>query len=150
MGSTSQAVSYGLEHGFRSFVATIRARNPLRSAIVGTDVFDVTRIIPEFIVLTRADGIGGRVLPMKRGHRHGTAIRDVATPFDGELCDCHRRRGDGVDDLVVEFSTRRIVDILELGSLPRDSMVTLTLRGILVGGTTFEATDCVLVTGRHR
>ena len=75
-------------------------------------------------------------------------IRDVATPFDGELCYCHRRRGDGIDDLVLDFHTRRMVDALELHSAPSGNLVTLTVSGMLLDGTPFEASDCIRIIGR--
>ena len=78
---------------------------------------------------------------------HTPRITDVATPFDGELCSCHRLRRDGIDDLELGFHTGRMVNVLGLSALPTGTEVPLTVTGALLDGTRFEAADCVLLTG---
>ena len=51
-------------------------------AVMGTDEFDVTQIDPATIVLGR-EGIEVGVQLLR------WAYEDMATPFEGELCDCH-------------------------------------------------------------
>ena len=70
-------------------------------------------------------------------------LDDVATPFDGEPCDCHELGGDGLIDLVMHFSSPELVDTLELNDLPADTQVPLTVSGELVDGSPFTATDCL-------
>ncbi len=51
--------------------------------IMGTvEDFDVTQIDPESIRITR-EGVDAEVSPIRWNYS------DVATPFEGELCDCH-------------------------------------------------------------
>ncbi|MHC4650604.1 MAG: hypothetical protein ACYTES_07060, partial [Planctomycetota bacterium] len=64
-----------------SFNRGSRGRLPV--AVLGTDGFDVADIDVDTIELSRADGIGGSVAPLRIG------FEDVGTPFDGEPCDCH-------------------------------------------------------------
>ncbi len=127
-----------------------RSRGVLPVAVVGSDIFDVTQIDKESLVLRRADGVGGSVPPLS--HRHGprVKVKDVATPFSGPLCDCHELRGDGIDDLGMKFSTRKLVRSLELASVSPGTEVPLTLSGTLRDGTPFEASDCIVITGGSR
>ena len=78
----------------------------------------------------------------------GITIDDVATPFTGNLCDCHDLGGDGIDDLLLKFSTPELVEALELESLRGGASVALTVSGSLSDGTSFEASDCIVLPGR--
>lgn len=125
-----------------------RSKGVVPVAIVGSEALDVTQIDVDSIALRRDDGVGGEVTPMRglRGPR--VAIQDAATPFAGELCDCHALTEDGIDDLSLKFSTQEMVDVLQLGAVPRGEFVTLTISGTLLDGTEFNASDCVLIVGR--
>ena len=79
--------------------------------------------------------------------RPNVRVEDVATPFDGDLCDCHDLAADGFDDVVIKFSTQAIANALELGSASRKGLVALTVRGSLLDGTEFAASACVVITG---
>lgn len=126
----------------------VRSRGVVPMAVVGTESFDVTAIDTDSLILGRADGVGGAVTPIaKRSLWIGT-IEDVATPFAGDPCDCHDLAGDGFEDLVIRFSTQRMATVLELGSESRGASVMLTVSGSLVDGTEFEASDCIVITGR--
>ena len=116
-------------------------------AIVGDDSFDVTQIDVGTLTLRRADGVGGVVAPLSGPPGPGVTIEDTATLFAGELCDCHTLGGDGMDDLSLKFSTRELVEVLELDSLGAGVSVTLSVNGLLLDGTAFEASDCVVLTG---
>ena len=72
-------------------------------------------------------------------------LEDVATPFDGEGCECHDLAGDGIDDLSMKFKTRDLVDALELDALPAGAVVELVLSGSLLDGTPFVAGDCMVI-----
>lgn len=123
----------------------VKSRGVVPMAIVGSETFDVTDIDIESLVLSRADGIGGVVAPLLGPRGPGAMIEDVATPFAGELCACQELRGDGIDDLSLKFSNSDLVEVLELDSLPRQTIVTLTLSGTLFDGTAFTASDCMTI-----
>lgn len=123
----------------------VKSKGVVPMAIVGSESFDVTEIDIESLVLSRADGIGGVVAPFLGPLGHGAMIEDVATLFAGELCACHELLGDGIDDLTLKFSTSDLVEVLELDSLPRQAVVTLTLSGSLYDGTAFAASDCMTI-----
>ncbi|UCC32509.1 MAG: hypothetical protein JSU86_09540 [Phycisphaerales bacterium] len=125
-----------------------RSKGVVSIAVVGSNLFDVTQIDVDSLTLARADGVGGSITPMigKRGPR--VHIEDVATPFDSRRCTCHELSSDGIDDLVVKFSTPEMVSAVQLDGVPRRISVALTLTGSLMDGTVFEASDCVVVTGR--
>ena len=128
----------------------IRSRGVLPTAVLGTETLDVTEIDFTTLTLTRADGVGGAVPPMMKRPGHGTKIEDVGTPFEGELCECHELACDGIDDLLLKFSTEEIVSTLQLGSVPRGTPVELTLIGSTFDGTTFETSDCIVTKGKPR
>ena len=114
-------------------------------AIVGSESFDVTEIDIDSLVLSRADGVGGFVVALRGPPGPGIRVEDVTTPFEGDLCDCQELEGDGFADLVLKFSTPELMEMLELNSLQRQMVVTLTLRGTLLDGTELEASDCVVL-----
>jgi hypothetical protein len=73
-------------------------------------------------------------------------LEDVATPFGGELCDCHELEGDGILDLSLKFKTAELVPALGLETLPSGDLPELLVRGALLeefGGTAIEGSDCV-------
>ncbi len=127
-----------------------RSRGVVPIAVVGGELFDVTDIDVDSLVLTRANGIGGAVAPIGRRNGRIASLEDVATPFDGGLCGCHAFGGDGFDDLVLKFSTEEMVDTLELDSLGRDTQLTLTISGRLLDGAEFLASDCIVLVGKGR
>ncbi len=127
---------------------TIKSRRPIPMAVVGTDAFDVMHVDADSLVLTRADGVGGSVRPVMRKPGRGITIKDVATPFDGDLCGCHKRHGDGIDDLVARFSMGDMADILQFDSARKGELIMLAVSGLLLDGDPFEASDCILITGR--
>ncbi len=144
-----QAVLLDIRPGSCPNRLNTRSNARIRIAVVGTDVFDVSSIDMDSLMLQRADGVGGTVEPLRHGWRPMVFQQDVVTPFDGDLCDCHRMRRDSVDDLVVRFSTRDIVRELELRGISPKMPMPLTLHGLLLDGTPFEASDCILTTGRR-
>ncbi|MCZ6494497.1 MAG: hypothetical protein O6933_10515, partial [Planctomycetota bacterium] len=72
-----------------------------------------------------------------------SVFEDVATLFDGELCDCHDLEGDGVLDLSMKFRTDDVVSALLLDDLPAGDLVELVVSGELLDGTPFSASDCI-------
>jgi hypothetical protein len=112
-------------------------------ALVGTDEIDVTMVDTSTLLLSRADGVGGSVTPLMGPPGPGITISDTATPFDGELCDCHELEGDGIADLNMKFHRTTMTNVLELGDLPGNSMVELEVSGTLLDGTEFAVRDCI-------
>ena len=122
-----------------------RGRGWLAVALVGSSTFDVSTIDEDTIVLFRADGVGGEVRPAAGPPGPHTVIDDVATPFHGEVCACHTLAGDGTLDLLMRFRRPTVIDVLDLGVLPRGSVVELVLAATLFDGTTITVTDCVTI-----
>lgn len=118
-------------------------------AVVGSEFVDVTQIDVESLTLARADGVGGVLTPLTGPPGPGIRIEDVAAPLDGEPCNCHALTGDGIDALLLKFSTRDLVEARELTSLPRREPIMLTLSGYLLDGTEFEASDCIILPGKQ-
>jgi hypothetical protein len=73
---------------------------------------------------------------------------DVASPFDGELCDCTTEADDGFDDLTLKFDTQEIV--AALGEVDDGDELVLTLTGNLLDGTPIEGKDCVLILNKGK
>ena len=112
-------------------------------AVVGTAAFDVTNVDLASLRLSRADGIGGSVAPLHGPPGPHPVFEDVATPFEGELCDCHEATGDGTTDLSLKFDVDELVSALELESLSPGALVELCVSGTTKDGTEFHACDCV-------
>ena len=125
-----------------------RSQGVVSIAVVGSNLFDVTQIDIDSLTLACADGVGGFITPMIGKWGPCVHIEDVAAPFDGRRCTCHELSSDGIDDLVVKFSTPEIVSGLQLDALPHNTSVALTLTGSLVSGAGFQASDCIVVKGR--
>ncbi|MHC4413828.1 MAG: nidogen-like domain-containing protein [Planctomycetota bacterium] len=114
-------------------------------AAVGTMDFDVSQVDISTLEISRADGVGGSVGPNEGPPGPQTEIEDVATPFEGELCECHELEGDGIDDLSMKFRTQEVVEALELGDLNPGDFVELCVTGLLLDGTPFVGCDCVVI-----
>jgi hypothetical protein len=126
-----------------------RSKGVVPTAIVGSESFDVTQIDIDTLTLSRTDGVGRVVTPLTGPPGPGTRVEDVATPFAGDPCDCHDLTGDGMDDLLLKFSTPELAGAFDLGTLPGGTSVMLTLTGSLLDGTTFVAADCIVIPGRR-
>ena len=119
----------------------LKSKGVLPVAVLGTAEFDVTTIDPGTIQLNRScEGCVG-VAPIRWSYE------DVATPFVGELCDCHDLNGDGYIDLTLKFDTQELVSSLKLDNVAGET-IPLTLTGNLKaenGGTQIEGEDCIRV-----
>ncbi|MCK4808661.1 MAG: hypothetical protein KAS90_03510 [Candidatus Aenigmarchaeota archaeon] len=116
-----------------------KSKGVLPVAVLGTEDFDVTTIDPASIrIKLNPDDVG--VAPIRWNYE------DVATPFEGELCDCHDLNGDGLMDLTLKFDTQEVVRLTltdEMGNT-----LPLTITGNLMeefSGTEIEGQDCVRV-----
>jgi hypothetical protein len=120
----------------------------LTVALVSAEGFDPMQIDFFTIALSRADGVGGNVLPQpEHPGPPPFVLKDLATMFDGDPCDCHTFGGDGVVDLQLKFRNDQLVSELELLMLPHDTLVQLEVSGEFLDGTPFSATDCVRLVG---
>ena len=118
-----------------------RSKGVLPVAVLGTETFDVNRIDPGTIRLSR-EGVDGEVVPTRSGYE------DVATLFEGDLCGCHKLKGDGNTDLALKFDIQELVRALRLKEVAGVT-VTLTVTGNLkeeFGGTPFQGQDCIQVS----
>jgi hypothetical protein len=124
----------------------LNGKGVLAVAVLGIEDFDVTQIDPATVKLSRegvVDGEGYRlvVAPLR------WAYEDVATPFQGELCDCHDLGGDGLMDLTLKFDTPELVEKLQLTDVAGET-IALTLTGNLLeefDGALIRGDDCVWV-----
>ncbi len=122
-----------------------KSKGVLPVAVLGAEDFDVTTIDPATIILT-LEGMEDGVSPLR------WALEDVATPFEGELCECHDLNGDGYLDLTLKFDTQELVTMLNLGDFAGYTL-HLILSGNLKedsGGVPFRGQDCIwiLETGK--
>jgi hypothetical protein len=114
---------------------------PQKVAILGEADFDVSRIDPASIVLTR-EGYVTSVAPYKFSYE------DVGTPFAGEPCGCHDLHEDGHVDLDLKFDTQALIEAFELDSLENGDTISLILTGNLAeeeGGTKIIGSDCITI-----
>ncbi len=118
-------------------------------AVVGSAEFDVTMIDVSSVRLARADGVGGEVAPNEGPPGPHSTFEDVATPFEGQPCNCHGLSGDEVDDLSMKFRTAQVVAALQLNDLNGGDQVELVVTGLLLDGSAFAtAGDCILIVPR--
>lgn len=108
----------------------VNSKGVLSVAILSTDDFDVIDIDVSGLTL---EGVP----PIRFD------IEDVATPFDGEPCDCHEDGSDGYLDLTLKFDTQEIVDAL--GSVANGEERELYLTGELLDGTPLVGSDCIRI-----
>lgn len=108
----------------------VNNKGVLPVAILGTEDFDVFDID---VASIRLEGIS----PIRSGYE------DVATPFEGEICECHELGADGYLDLTLKFTTQEIVDAI--GDVNDGDEVILTISGKLSDGRDFEGADCVVI-----
>ena len=99
-------------------------------AILGTATFNVDDIDVSSI---RLEGVE----PIRYSYE------DVATPFIGELGDCHDLGADEYIDMTLKFDTQAIVDAI--GEVDDGDEIILTLNGNLNDGTDFEGSDSVWI-----
>ncbi|MCK5476298.1 MAG: hypothetical protein KAI55_00085 [Candidatus Aenigmarchaeota archaeon] len=118
-----------------------KKKGVLPVAILGTEEFDITTLDPETIELKLTSESEEGVMPIRWNYE------DVATPFEGELCDCHELAGDGYIDMTLKFNAPEVVETLGLTGFQGET-IPLTISGTLkeeYGGTQIEGQDCVWV-----
>jgi len=110
-------------------------RGVMPVAILGTDTFDVRTIDPATV---RLEGVS----PLRWSYR------DVATPYEPYLgkqgaFDCTTEGPDGYLDLTLKFSAQEIA--AALGGVADGDVLTLSLDGYLLDGTTYIIGEDVVV-----
>jgi hypothetical protein len=118
----------------------LKCKGVLPVAILGTDELDVTTIDPNTIMMSR-DGVAGQV-PLT-DHNY----EDVATLFEGELCNCHDLNGDGYMDLTLKFSVTGLIEGLELYEIGDGEIVPLAITGETYDNIPIRGEDCVWILG---
>jgi len=112
----------------------VKSNGKLPVAILGSEDFDASMIDPATVEL---EGVAP----------HKSSFGDVAAPPDGEgLCECTELGPDGYTDLVLKFQRQDIVGAM--GPVANADMVELTLTGLMVDGTSFSVSDCVMILAR--
>jgi hypothetical protein len=103
-------------------------------AILGTEDFDVSTIVPASILL---EGV-----PALRWN-----VEDVATPVGNNAaeCECNTLGADGHPDLTLKFNRDLLVKAI--GDVQQGEVITLTISGELSDGTPFEGQDCMVIVG---
>ena len=127
----------------------LKSNGVLPVAVLGTEELDVAEIDPDTVRLSRegvVDEQGDPVLVPALRYDY----EDVATPFEGELCNCHALGADGYLDLTLKFDMAELVEKLKLKDVAGQTLpLTLTgnLRGEEAGelGTPIRGQDCVWV-----
>ena len=92
---------------------------------------------PHFVV----DDVDATTLYLENAVPVRVQFQDISQPADGVDCPCSSAGRDGLDDIVMLF---RIQDVFAQGSATSGNQ-TLTLTGKLKNGSSFEASNCVLV-----
>lgn len=137
----SISVAFDIKPGSCPNPLNLNSKGVLALAVLGTDEFDVYNIDPATVMLTMNGNGDDSVAPLR------WAYEDAATPFKGELCDCHDHNGDGYIDLTLKFETQEIVNTLGLSSYVGET-IPLSLTGNLkedYGGTPIYGQDCVWI-----
>lgn len=124
----------------------LKSKGVIHIAIIGTSDFDVATVDTKTILLKLNPDGKKRVAPIRWNYEN------VATPFKGELCDCHDLNGDEYMDLVLTFRTQELVETLQLGEFAGET-ISLTITGNLKadeGGTSIKGKDCLLVKNKAK
>ena len=130
-----------LEPGACPSTLDMKGEGPVTLAILGTDKFNASDIDLQTVRLGRLD-VMARVAPTV-----GWEYKDVATPYQGEICGCGAQGGDGLKDLILQFYLQPIVETLDLENV-RGGTVPLEVTGYLKedrGGKLIRGQDCTKV-----
>jgi hypothetical protein len=105
------------------------------AAIVGSESFNVTEIDVSTLFLEGVE-------PLR------SSYEDVARPALGnEECDCTTGGPDEIMDLTLKFSGQEIASTF--GPVEDGDVLVLTITGLLLDGTPFEASDCVTILNKQ-
>ena len=106
-------------------------------AVVGSEELDVCKVDVSTVLL---EGIP----PLRYGYE------DVTRPVLGGdgVCACTVEGPDGYTDLTLKFSRQAVAGVF--GDVEDADVVVLKVTGLLVDGTSFEGSDCVVINGTYR
>ncbi len=114
----------------------VKSKGVLPVAILGTEEFDVSTIVPTSVRLAGVEPIRD-------------SLEDVAAPLvDPNECECSTNGPDGFTDLTLKFETQAV--LAALGEVNTGDIVTLRLTGVLNDETSIEGADCVVIVGRFK
>ncbi len=113
----------------------VNSMGVLPVAILGMEDFDVSDIDVATVTL---EGVA----PIRFDYE------DVATPFEGELCDCHEEGADGYLDLTLKFDTQEIMEAL--GPVADGEELALILTCELIDGTPLQGSDCIRIIKKNK
>ena len=114
----------------------VNSKGVLPVAILGTEEFDVSTIVPTSVRLAGVEPIRD-------------SLEDVAAPLvDPNECECSTNGPDGFTDLTLKFETQAVLEAL--GEVNTGDIVTLRLTGVLNDETSIEGADCVVIVGRFK
>jgi hypothetical protein len=145
MGGTtvagSNVVLYEWTEEVRAFIAIepgacpasvdARMQDAMTVALLGTPHFNVSDVDAASLHLENA-------APIRMDNQ------DLSQPGEGADCPCSREGGDGIDDLVMFF---RIQDVFpDVAGITTAQTRELTLSGRFKNGSSFEATNCVVIS----
>jgi len=135
-------VSVDIKPGSCPNPLNLKDKGVLPVAVLGTSEFNATDVDPLSIKMSR-EGVDGAAVPSIR-----YSYEDVATPFEGEMCDCHDLNGDGYIDLTIKFDAQALVGTLDLGKVASQT-VPFILTGNFKeenGGSSIKGQDCIRVS----
>jgi hypothetical protein len=112
----------------------VKSKGVLPLAVLGTENLDVLDDIA-YVTLEGVEPLMGD-------------YEDVATPFEGELCDCHELGPDGYLDIVLHFDTEEIV--AALGDVNDGEELSLTVQVTLADGTVIDVSVCVRILKKSK
>jgi hypothetical protein len=123
-----------------------RSRGVTPVALAGDVGIDFSRIDLSSLRLSRADGVGGSVAPLEGPPGPHTEFGDATAPKGSSGCPCELSAPDGIEDLLMYFSTRDLVSALQLGSASGGQSFDLVITASLNDGTPFRSdTDCIVI-----
>lgn len=147
--TAAPAVALDMTPGVCRSWLNARAFGVVKVALLGSDAFPVDNVDVNSLVLTRTDGLGRPVAPLRN---YGLSLpRDVGQPvFVQSPCDCVPRSPDGIPDLLLKFRPRDLGKAFGLMNVRQPTRVSVTLSGMTLDGTPFSVSDCVNVISVKR
>lgn len=138
--AVAQTIAIDIKPGSCPNPLNVKSKGVVSVAILGTVDFDVNDIDINMV------GLLG-VAPIR------SSIEDVATPFEqtgAVACDaCSEEGPDGIDDLVLKFSTQDIVAILEAqGMISDGNCVLIQLSATTIDGVSLIGQDVILIKNK--
>lgn len=114
-------------------------------ALLGEGDLVATQVVLDSLQLRRRDDVGTSLNPHEGPPGPHSVPADVATPFEGDICDCHEEASDGIVDLMMFFETQEVVAAFELDQECEGAVIELELTGFLEDGMPFCARDCIRI-----